>query len=323
MRRWLRIHDGICSLLLFALMQLAKTIDDWRRAVNRVLPRLVQRLRGSIPKLWRLYRRARSPDALPRVRRRAANRVPQHLEEKVVRLHLGWPSLGAGTLRHVLYRLHAVDLPRETVRRIIRRNQRLIAELEREKRRHGRFTIELPRKLWGVDITLVWILGFIPLWIAAIVDYHGSYLIALEPLPWPSSKNLARMFERACESHGTPERVLTDRGPELRAAPFTAMLARLGVEHTLTRPHHPWTNGRVERLFRTFKETVRAHLWVVESRGHWHEVCRDFTSFYNDHRPHQSFAGNTPAETYLGRRASTLPTPTTFFNGRLRWWRFS
>jgi transposase InsO family protein len=32
-----------------------------------------------------------------------------------------------------------------------------------------------------------------------------------------------------------------------------------GIEHRLTKPNHPWTNGQVERMNRTIKDaTVRS-----------------------------------------------------------------
>lgn len=29
-----------------------------------------------------------------------------------------------------------------------------------------------------------------------------------------------------------------------------------GIEHLLTKPNHPWTNGQVERMNRTIKEAT-------------------------------------------------------------------
>lgn len=322
--RGVRAHDAACSLGILQLVLLAARLDRWRKLVNRQVPRLVRWLRGSLKKLRQAFLRESGAEPEPRVfcRRRAHNRIPPHVEEEILRLHLGWPSVGAGQLVPVLHRILGVELSRETIRRVIRRNQDTLAEMFRQRRRVGRFHIDRPRTLWGVDLTLGWVLGFVPLWVAAIVDYHGSYLIALEPLPWPSAEQVAKVFERAVIERGAPERVLTDRGSEFRGA-FAAMLVRLDVEHTRTRPHHPWTNGRFERLFRTFKETLRGCFWVVESRMHWAELCAEFVTFYNDHRPHQSFGGLTPAEVWRGRAPSRIAAETTFFQGRLRWWRFS
>lgn len=57
-------------------------------------------------------------------------------------------------------------------------------------------------------------------------------------------------------------KVLTDNGVQFTAQPpqllpggqsFDRMRAGYGVEHRLTKPAHPWTNGQVERMNRTKK----------------------------------------------------------------------
>jgi transposase InsO family protein len=198
-----------------------------------------------------------------------------------------------------------------------------------------------------MDLTLVWLLGFVPVWLLGVVDYHGSRLVALEPLRWPSASAVVRVLEKAVAAEGAPARVLTDRGSVFRSEAFRAALEQHKVKHTLTKPHHPWTNGRIERLFRTFnfaslrrtslysgqqaglrtvrfKETVREHFWLVRSRREWAMICADFRVFHNEHRPHQSYGGVTPAEVHAGRSEPPHGAiPVTFFGGRMRWWRFS
>ncbi len=52
-------------------------------------------------------------------------------------------------------------------------------------------------------------------------------------------------------AHGvTVERVLTDNGSCYRSQLFDTALPD-GARHTFTRPHHPQTNGKVERYNRT------------------------------------------------------------------------
>lgn len=323
MDRVLSLHDQLCTALICFLILLAGELDRWRRRVRR----RGMALRASIRKLWRAYLRWRGlvMPVSPFRRRRAANRIPEQLEDDIVRLHVGWPSLGAGRLRHVVTRVLGVTLARETIRAVLKRNEGMIAALERQKRRSPkRIVVTEPRVLWGLDLTLVWVLGFLPVWILGIVDYHGSRLVALEPLWWPSTAEVLRVVERAFHDDGEPRRVITDRGSVFQSAAFGDALLRRNVEHTMTKPHHPWTNGKIERLFRTFKDTVREHFWPISSRRQWRMVCDDFKVFYNECRPHQSFGGLTPAEVHAGRRCGAgRAVPTTFFGGRMRWWRFS
>lgn len=54
-------------------------------------------------------------------------------------------------------------------------------------------------------------------------------------------------------AHGLPLEVVTDNGPQFRAAEFKEFLQANGVRHTLTPPYHPQSNGAVERLVQTTK----------------------------------------------------------------------
>ena len=68
-----------------------------------------------------------------------------------------------------------------------------------------------------------------------------------------------------------------------------------GIEHRLTRPYYPWTNGQVERMNRTLKEaTVRRYHYAShdELRAH----IRLFLDVYNHARRLKALRGLTPYE---------------------------
>ncbi|MCS3447361.1 transposase InsO family protein [Bradyrhizobium elkanii] len=53
-----------------------------------------------------------------------------------------------------------------------------------------------------------------------------------------------------------------------RGHPFDRACLGHRIEHRLTKPNHPWTNGQVERMNRTLKEaTVRRYHY--ETHGNW------------------------------------------------------
>ena len=183
-----------------------------------------------------------------------------------------------------------------------------------------------PRQLWGADLTLVWVLGLLPVWILGVVDYHGSRLVSFDRLGlWPTAAQIAARLEAAMAAHGAPDRLLTDRGSVFRAAEVESVLAAHGTRHVLILPCHCWTNGRIERVFRTFKETLFRHLrvWLLTSVRQVDRFCSDFALFYNRDRPHSAYGGRTPDEVFLGRRSRRPAADRVrYFDGRLAWYRF-
>src|SRR5216683_1601285 len=66
-----------------------------------------------------------------------------------------------------------------------------------------------------------------------------------------------------------------------------------GIEHRMTKPHHPWTNGQVERMNRTLKEaTVKRYYYETHDQLRSH--LADFVSAYNFARRLKTLRGLTP-----------------------------
>jgi transposase-like protein len=103
--------------------------------------------------------------------------------------------------------------------------------------------------------------------------------------------------------------VLTDNGvqfchmPQHRDGPtaqysihmFDRVCRENGIQHRLTRPNHPWTNGQVERMNRTLKEaTVRRYHYDTNARLRGHLAA--FVAAYNFAKRLKTLNGLTPYE---------------------------
>lgn len=244
-------------------------------------------------------------------RRRAWNRTRPEDEEQLLALqrHVG-PTVGAGQLAALLHRTQGIRLSRETVRKILKRQAPRPPEA---------FPAPARGALWSLDLTLVRS-GSLPVWLLAVVDACGSYLVALRPIALPTSRAVAQCLTDIFRTTPPPRRILTDCGREFMRD-CSKLLAAQGIRHTRTKPYHPWTNGRVERLFRTLKTLLRDH--AITPLTGWPDLCEELRTLYNDHRPHQSFGNRTPHEVY--HRLPPTPAPayakTTFFGGRMPWFR--
>jgi transposase InsO family protein len=84
-----------------------------------------------------------------------------------------------------------------------------------------------------------------------------------------------------------------ERGEIFRAHAFEAACARNDIDHRLTKPNHPWTNGQVERMNRTIKEaTVRTYHY--QSHSQLKEHLAAFLNAYNFAKRLKTLAGLTP-----------------------------
>ena len=131
------------------------------------------------------------------------------------------------------------------------------------------------------------------------------------------------MLRSSFAREGVPERLLSDNGPQFTSEEFSSFLQQHGVTHTRTRPWHSWTNGRIERLFRTFKQTLFGLVWFVRGEAQLDRFCVDFRNFYNRDRPHSAWGGRTPDEVWFGRKRRARPFEAiTYFDGLMPWYRF-
>ena len=82
-------------------------------------------------------------------------------------------------------------------------------------------------------------------------------------------------------------------GQIFRMHSFEWACQQLGIEHRLTKPNHPWTNGQVERMNRTLKEaTVRTYHYKTHAQLREHLAA--FLNAYNFAKRLKSLAGLTP-----------------------------
>ncbi len=86
-------------------------------------------------------------------------------------------------------------------------------------------------------------------------------------------------------------------GPTARYAThmFDMCCRENGIEHRLTKPNHPWTNGQVERMNRTIKDaTVKRYHYDDHDQLRRH--LADFVDAYNFGRRLKTLKGLTPYE---------------------------
>jgi transposase InsO family protein len=242
------------------------------------------------------------------------------VKKKDIRLKALMPHHGCRAISLVFNQLWEVrrgmTIGKTFVAEVIRANQEAILRKRRDLRH--RKPQHLARNLiWGLDLTFV---NERP--ILGIVDHGTRACLALRSLEQKGSAALLRLLLDVTERFGRPRTVRTDNESCFTSWLFRFGLALLGIRHQRSAPMAPWQNGRIERLFGTFKAALR-HLEELGLRGH--HVCQhsldEFRRWHNHMRPHQHLDGQTPAQAWAGRqvrkRKMHSPKLAELWNGAL------
>lgn len=96
-----------------------------------------------------------------------------------------------------------------------------------------------------------------------------------------------------------------EKGERFWAHGFELACAQNDIDHRLTKPNHPWTNGQVERMNRTLKEaTVRRYYYKSHAQLKAHLTA--FVDAYNFAKRLKTLKGLTPFE-FIAKCWTTEP----------------
>jgi len=92
----------------------------------------------------------------------------------------------------------------------------------------------------------------------------------------------------------------SDNGGEFKgnqSHAFVSGCARLGIQQMFTKPNHPWTNGKAERVIKTIMNNwFRLNHKNFRTADDRRKSLYEFVDWYNHCRPHQSLGGLTPSQ---------------------------
>jgi transposase InsO family protein len=133
-----------------------------------------------------------------------------------------------------------------------------------------------------------------------ITDACSRYLLRSQAVDKTDTGRVRAIFEAAFREYGLPWAMRTDNGPPFASSAVGGLsrLAvwwiKLGIVPERIQAGHPEQNGRHERMHRTLKLDLQpAEDW----RGQQRELDR-FRHDYNQVRPHEALAMQTPASVY-------------------------
>lgn len=230
--------------------------------------------------------------------------TPVEMEEAILSVRNDHPSWGGVKILAYLERQGVNHLPSaSTATVILQRNGKMDPKESCKHQPMQRFERELPNELWQMDFKGDFETDQGRCHPLTILDDHSRFLLGLHACSNEQWVTVQERLIQTFRAYGLPECMLMDNGSpwgddwESPNTILTAWLMRLGVSITHGRPFHPQTQGKDERLHRTFKAEVlkENHFRTLPECQSGFDVWRDF---YNHERPHQSLNHAVPADFY-------------------------
>jgi transposase InsO family protein len=266
-----------------------------------------------------LQDRSRRPNRSPR-------RTSAKMETRVMMVREAHPSWGGRKIRAFLLRKGEKRVPApSTITEIIRRHHGIDPQEAEKHRAFQRFEMAAPNMLWQMDFKGDYATmdgqRCYPL---TVLDDHSRYLLGLRACINQKGDTVQEQLIDIFRQYGLPQRMLVDNGPPWSGGCFrcytglSAWLLRLDITVSFSRPRHPQTLGKDERLHRTLNsELIQRSQWATLA------ACQpdydQWRQMYNKQRPHEALQMAVPADRYHpspSRFPEQLP-PVTYDSGQM------
>ena len=169
-----------------------------------------------------------------------------------------------------------------------------------------RFEAELPNELWQTDITHWQLAEGEHAEILNVIDDHSRLFICSHAYTHVKARDVVDSFHRAAELHELPAALLSDNGAVFTGTArhgkvqLQTELEQLGIAARNSRPYHPQTCGKIERLHQTLKRYLDKQP-PAPTLERLQRQLDAFVHYYNHIRPHRALHGRTPLQAYSAR----------------------
>lgn len=168
-----------------------------------------------------------------------------------------------------------------------------------------------PNQLWQSDASYYFVVGWGWYYSIEVLDDYSRFVLASDLKPDTTADSISDVVEQAVAFTGMHQvpledrtKLLSDRGSGYLARAFEEYLCMLSIRHIYCAPHHPQTNGKIERFHETLK--ARMNLLVYTSPDELRRTMQEFIDYYNHRRYHEAIDNVTPADVFYGRREEIL-----------------
>ena len=176
-------------------------------------------------------------------------------------------------------------------------------------------TAKRPNHVWHVDLTVVptaagfWV-PWSPLslpqvwpffwWIGCAVDHYSRLVLGFALFTkQPTSASVRAFLGRTIHRIGAcPKYIVCDKGVQFTSDGFKAWCKRNNIRPRYGAVHRYGSIAVIERFIKSLKEEWLRRLIIPLRLDAMRIDLSVYTSWFNEHRPHQALEGKTPLEVY-------------------------
>lgn len=229
---------------------------------------------------------------------RVANKTSLDIEDAIVakRKELVDAGLDAGPASIAFHLRDLPGLPSESTiwRRLVERGFVTADPSKAPKRSGRRFNASRANESWQLDDTTWTLADSTEIKIFNTIDDHSRLLVTSTAMTTCTGAEAFNALAHAASILGWPTRIQSDNATAFRHVLADA-LAPLGIKAVHSRPHHPQTNGKIERFHQTLKRRLAA-LPAATTLTELQTQLDDFHLHYNHQRPHRGIDRQLPAD---------------------------
>jgi transposase InsO family protein len=238
---------------------------------------------------------------------------------EILKLKKEHASRGPAQIRAQLKRFMGWRISPKAIARVLKANgYRTEHRGAREEQALQRFEAPHPNALWMMD-ALQFRVHSERLYLHLIIDDFSRFIVGHSVSEELSSEEAVAALKEAISLHGKPERMLTDRGGQFMAVradtTFKRFLERELIDHSVSRPYHPQTLGKVESVNRAIQKEL-LYLREFQSKDETRAAIAAWVERYNFHRAHLGIDGLLPADRYFGLKKRAMAEVQARSRGR-------
>jgi len=225
-------------------------------------------------------------------------------------IYTNHPYYGSRRMRIVLARSYNIAIGRDHVRR-------LMAELGLQAIYPKRCTTKAnpahpvypyllrglqiirPNQVWGTDFTYIRLAhGFG--YLIAFIDWFSRYVLSWALAPTMEAAVAVGALAEAITTYGAPEIGNTDQGSQFTSEEYLRLCKEKNMAISMDGRGRCLDNIFTERLWRTVKYEdifIKNYETISDAKT----GLKEYFTFYNNVRPHQSLSYRTPADVYFNR----------------------